>query len=349
MPFSNPVSLSDAANQRTVLGYPVEGYRFENPEIVGEFSPLSGLSVADFLRDFKASYGTQPQVVGAIIEVPKLEAIEMAKRVAATPIAAPGDEFEAPPVDASRSSQLQAFRKRNPDLEGSSPAHAAAKTGAQVLTATNWRPTQADIQIFRANTSTVYFSQYYYWDGTTARTSVLPADDGWEAEVNIFTSRPDSETCGSGHPEDYPFAKNYGWTWSAFVNTGSGMTAMASAVGAYADYNDDSDPCNRNSMAIGVRTPQSIPAYSSGAQEVMFTIFAPRGLDNTGRIGGVVQAVNETGCVLQPWLSNTDCMGLTTSTSGTRATLAESRNWTAPPKCWMSLNYGNTAPTTYTC
>lgn len=102
-------------------------------------------------------------------------------------------------------------------------------------------------------------------------------------------------------------------------------------------------------MAIGIRTPQSIPSYPNGMQEVLLFIEAPRGVDTTGRIGGVVQGVNETGCFIQPWLSSTDCMGLTASSAGNRITLGEWRNWIAPNKCWLSLDYGNIAPNQYYC
>lgn len=221
------------------------------------------------------------------------------------------------------------------------------------LAATTWKPEQADIQIYRSGIN-VYFGQYYYWDGVNAKTSVMHADDGWEAEVNIRTANPDFQAGARGGPAcigDYksqPFAKNVSWTWSALVNTGTGMnTSFASAAGAYADYNDLSDDCNRNSMAIGIRTPQAIPSYPSGMQEVLLTILAPRGVDDTGRIGGLVQSVNETGCFIQPWLSNTDCMGLTASSSGVRGTLNESRNWIAPDRCWMSFDYGNVDPDIY--
>lgn len=199
----------------------------------------------------------------------------------------------------------------------------------------------------------MYFSQYYYWDGTNARTGVLHPHYGFEAEVNI---RADAATyqggsrpaCPSGY-KDRPFAKNYGWTWAALVNTGSGMGPMASSVYAYADYNDLSDPCQRNSMAIGFRDPQQIANYPNGRQEVLVTIQAPRGVEDSGRIGGVVQSVNASTCYVVPWMALTDCMGVTSGSQGDRVTLGEWRNWRAPAKCWRSGDYGNTAPVAFLC
>lgn len=352
VPFSAARTLSDALRTTDIDGYKVLGYRFENAEVVGEFSPLTGIQPEQYLEEFFQTYGTEPQFVAAIVSVPVHVAEAWAGEKNVSGYRDSAEEFVAAPVDAAKLDDLLAgFRDRNPALNGSDPASLPEARSASALAATTWQPTQADIMIFRANSSIVYFQQYYYWDGTTAHTTVMHPDDGWEGEVNIFTARPASQVCGTPgtDPGDYPFAKNYGWTWAALVNTGGGMGTLASAAGAYADYNDDSDPCGKNSMAIGIRTPQAIPSYPSGMQEVMLTIQAPRGLDNTGRIGGVVQAVNETGCFLQPWLSSTDCMGVTSSSAGARPTLGEWRNWTAPPKCWVSMNYGNATPTTYLC
>ena len=116
----------------------------------------------------------------------------------------------------------------------------AQEDRATALAATTWKPTQAEIQILRDGIY-VYFGQYYYWDGANAKTTVMHPDDGWEAEVNIFTSNPDFQTGARGGPAcmgDYksqPFAKNVNWNWSALVNTGTGMNTLASAAGAFAD------------------------------------------------------------------------------------------------------------------
>lgn len=347
VPFESSQSLSEAVVTKSLFGYPVLGYRFENDEIVGEFSPSSEVGVDNYLADFFADYGTAPEVKFAIIEIPVELARKLHEDEARAPAKAPlraEAAFEASPVDPVKIDALLAqFRARNPEK----PEPRTART------ATTWKPTQADIQVFR-DSIFVDFSQYYYWDGSTARTGVMNSADGWEAEVNIYTSHPDfqgGERGGSQCPgaKDRPFAKNYNWTWSALVNTGSGMTTLASAANAYADYNDLQDACNRNSMAIGIRSPQAIPSYPDGMQEVLLNIQALRGQDETGRIGGVVQAVNGTWCSLNPWLSNTDCMGVGQSSSGNRLTLAEWRNWIAPNKCWQSFSYGDVAPDPYYC
>jgi len=356
--FDVPLSLRDALSTSEVHGYPVNAYRFENPEVVGEFSIHGGQSPEDFLKGFSDMYGTSPQIVGVVVTVPSEVAKSWSEQKSASSLSvrASAAPYTAPPASPAKiDALLREARAANPDLDGRSPGEFPAQGDVTRAAISTWKPTQAEIQIFRPNSSTVYFSQYYYWDGVTAKTTGLHPDDGFEAEVNIYTDdldmiaagvRPD---CGVPNYKDRPFAKNYGWTWSALVNTGSGMGSIAASVRAYADYNDLSDDCHRNSMGIGIRTPQAIPSYPSGMQEILLTIQAPRGGDNTGKIDGVVQAVNETWCNLNTWLSDTDCMGVSSSSSGARSTLAGWREWTAPNKCWRSLDYGNVAPVAYPC
>ena len=355
VPLASHQRLEDAAQISTAAGYPVTAFRFENDDIVGEYSLSTGVSVEQYLADFQERYGTQPEVTHAVVEMPVnaakqfYEGAATSRGLSSQAIDVQSPEFDAPPVDPARVDLLleQHRERTGVDVQGADDQSRA------ILAPTRWDPEQADIMIFRPNSSIVYFQQYYYWNGGESATWAMSSDDGWEAEVNIYTAASSYQSGGRPNcPSDYksrPFAKNYGWTWAALVNIGSGMQSMNAPVGAYADYNDLSDPCNRNSMAIGFRSPQNIGAYPSGMQEVMVTIQAPRGLDNSGRISGLIQPVNGTGCALQPWLSNTDCMGLTTSSYSPRYTLGEQRNWTAPNRCWMSPNYGNATPTTYPC
>jgi hypothetical protein len=345
VPISVPQTLADAAKIREIDGRTVVAYRFENREIVGEYSVGGPTSVDEYLGTFEQTYGTQPQVVAAVVIMPVEEAEARSSARSSDVVQAVGDEYSAPPVDAGKIDALVAAHRQ--DL----PAN-EAQARVAVVPIENWHPEQADIKVQRVGSS-VSFSQYYFWDGTT-KTSNLHPDDGWEAEVNIFTSNPNYQggsrplNCASGYKEQ-PFAKNYDWNWSALVNTGTGMTPMAADVGAYADYNDASDSCDRNSMAIGFRHPQNIPSIPNGFQSIILNIEAPRGVDDTGKIGGLIQPVNSTGCTLAPWLSLTDCMGLTASGQDARITLSLDRAWIAPNRCWFSFDYGQSNPIENAC
>ncbi len=356
VPFASPQSLRDATKVTTIGGYDVVAYRFENAEIVGEFSLRTGLSVDEYLSAFESAYGTQPEVVAAVVEIPSALAEQFSSSRSTLMANSPGPTFKANAVSAERIAELMSQkRERNPDLRGASPADISYERNAS-RAAMTWHPLYAEIEIFRPNSSVVQISQYYYWDGYNSSNSALNARDGWEAEVNAYTDNPVYQTgdrgsvwCPSGY-KDMPFAKNYGWTWAALVNTGSGLGSVAPNVRAYADYNDLTDACNRNSLAIGIAKPQLLPSYPSGAQEILISISAPRGTENSGRIHGVVQAVNRIDCDgALSWMALTDCMGLQPTDSGHRMTLAEWRNWTAPPRCWRSTNYGDNAPVTFTC
>ena len=343
IPLESPQSLTDALQITEARGYPVLAYRFENPEIVGEYSPQTGVSPSDYLADFNDRYGTQPEFVSVIIDVPVATAEKWYREGAPKSVAVRGDKFKAAPASSAHIDKLlKENREKNP-----TPTETAKSSSLE------WRPTQAEVQIFRAGSNIVYFSQYYYWDGTNARAAWMDGGYGFEMEVNI---RADSSAyqgglrpfCAGGYKEQ-PFAKNYGWTWAALVNTGSGMTPVSSAVGAYADYNDLSDPCEKNSMAIGFKSPFQLPSYSNGSQEVLVTIQAPRGVENSGYIGGLVQSVSASQCLVAPWMALTDCMGVAGGSVGDRTTLNEARNWRAPNTCWRSFNYGTTAPVSFLC
>lgn len=83
---------------------------------------------------------------------------------------------------------------------------------------------------------------------------------------------------------------------------------------------------------------------------MLVTILAPRGVENTGYIGALIQSVSSSQCDLFPWMALTDCMGVTASSVGNRPVLSETRNWRAPDKCWFSDDYGTgSAPAAYPC
>ncbi|MCS3442156.1 hypothetical protein [Microbacterium phyllosphaerae] len=345
IPFDSAQSANDALRTTQIDGMPVVAYRFENPEIVGELSASENTSVEGFLQAFNESYGTQPQFVAAIVEMPADEAKSSYAARSNEVISSNGPAFTAEPVDQGRIDAL---------LEQRRFSAAAHRDGATVKRlhpeAETWFPEYADIIVEREDPLRVLFDQYYTWNGSDSKTSNQSADDGFEMEVNINTSNPAYQAGFRGGPacppgyKDQPFAKNYDFEWwAALVNTGSGLTGMAADVNAYADYNDLFDDCNRSSMAIGFRTPQAIPSYPNGQQEVAVQIMAFRGAETTGRISsGLVQPVNATSCVLQPWLSLTDCMGISDTASESRMTVSEksSVGWVGPSKCWSADEYG---------
>lgn len=340
------------------LGYPVSAFRFENDVVVGEYSPSSGVDVETYLAEFNDLYGTQPEISHVVVEMPTEQAksLYMSKGLTVSPplsSTARSSSYVAPAADPARIEQLFESRRERAgiDMAGvDQQARGAARA------ATRWEPTSVDVQITRPTSSTVLFDQYLNWYPGQASTDVMNGEDGWEAEVNVYTDasayqvnqRPNCSVAAANY-KDRPFAKNYGWNWSVMYDSGFGLNPLPSRLGAYADYNDLFDECNRNSIGIGIRSPQTLGAWPNGMQEMLILVTAPRGLDNIGRISGNIQPVNSTGCLLQPWLSNTDCMGLTQTGYQSRGTLASWRNWTAPTVCWNSGGYGEIPPSKYPC
>lgn len=326
----------------------MSAYRFENPEVVGEFT-LGGVQTVDeFLAEFDAVYGTEPTVVAAIITVPvaDLAAVDAEAKAPSTNVARAAD-FVAPPADAAKMQSL--FADHRP--AGLDAQQSAESDAEQLWAPGDWRPEYAEVEVIRLGADKVNFIQYYTWDGSSTSSTALHDTYGLEFQVDITTDEPGYQTdhrpiCAFDY-KDRPFAKNYNWTWYASVNTGSGLVGMSSSFGVYADYNDLADDCNRSSMAIGIKEPQDVPSYPNGQQEVLFSITAGRGLDDTGEVSGTVQSINKSWCNDVPLMALTDCMGVAAGTDGERITLNASRGFIAPNKCWQSANRGQDAPVVY--
>lgn len=336
--------LTDALETKHYYGHPVQAYRFENPQIVGEFAVNGAETAEEFLRGFQEQFGTEPMVVSAMINIPADQLEAIAEQAATSRTIAPRSAgFVAPPVDTERTADLLAARQAD-----SVPEATTMRAPAE------WTPTYAEVEVYREGTNKVKFVQYYSWNGVTTSTKALNKTYGMEFEVNITTANASYQGAKRpvNCPADYkkrPFAQNTGWTWSVFMNVGNGLVNAPTSVGAYPDYNDLLDTCNKNSIAIGFRHPQSLPSGPTGTQDVLVTIVAPRGLDNTGKISGGVQTITKTWCDDFPLLQNTDCMGVAAGTAGYRLTLNANRNWVAPNKCWTSGNRGIAVPVTYAC
>lgn len=353
-PLSRSARLEEATSIRNVAGFEVVAYRFQSADIVGEYSADSSLSTSDFIADFVEQFGTEPQIESVIVELSTKDAERIYRSGDLPVIDLQGPDFMAAPANPSLVDQLMSARR---SAHTPNPGQSARGEGdvMPLLTPMTWKPEQADIQIFEYSND-IYFSQFFYWGGTYANTGVLDSTLGFEMQVDITTQNPGSQTgtrpaCLNPNFKEQPFATNVtnSWTWYIYVNAGYGMYPInLSSIDAYADYNDLGDACKRNSMSIGIRTPQALPAYPTlGIQEILVTILADKGVDSTGEISGAVQPVSESWCVTFPWLSNTDCMGVTPTTETSRPTLSASRQWTAPPICWISMDYGLTAPMQY--
>lgn len=367
IPFDHSISLEHALEISNFEGLPVVAYRIENDEVVGEYSVGGDVSMKEFEGQFYETYGTSPQIVGAIVEESKRGIERRAQRGEVglgtlgttssrqvTPkstlqIDTGLPEFIAPPASSKTS-----VRQRN-DIE---------PTVQRVRSANRWEPDQAEIRVFDVGANGIYISQTYDWVSLDTSPDNLPDKYGIEFEVNAFSAAPVYQQTLTGRPycgdtgEFYkaqPFAKNVNWSWSISVSDENGqLVPGAPTLGAYPDYNDLSDQCNRNSLAIGVADPWAIP-LSGHIYSIQANILAPKGVETDGRISGVVQVVDRSYCQdTVPWMPLTDCMNVfprewSGSGNNYRPTLSAGRDWTAPNRCWRSMDFGATTPVPFEC
>ncbi|HWH25139.1 MAG TPA: hypothetical protein VNT53_00635 [Pseudolysinimonas sp.] len=356
--LAHTVTLQDAIKLSGAVGEPVVAYAYDNVQTMGEYSPATGLDPAKFLAQFQEDYGTQPAVNGFVVlrdaeQQKKSKALDVQQTQLGSTYptyVAPSVKF-GPKIAARIEAGKQAAAKKQEAELG----------GAQTLAVSDWRPDDANI--VTGDSSPFIWSQYDWLDYGLYS---LPNNIGLEFEVNehndsIFTPNNNRPNCylspGTADPyyKSRFWARNYGWTWQATNIYG---TPVAS-IQAYADYNDLSDKCRTNSIAIGLRKPKNLDNYQ-GLSGVEIQISAPAGLVTSSKISGNVQAVTESFCLSWPGngMSSTDCMGVNAiqnewggypAGNYNRGTLAESRGWVTPWKCWTSGNRGLDAPVAYSC
>ncbi|MCJ1697938.1 hypothetical protein MT349_19320 [Rathayibacter caricis] len=337
LPLSHPVTLQDAIAFASRIGQPVEAYSFNNGDIEGEYSPSADQSASEFLSGFSERFGTQPEVTGLVTRV-NIDQAQQRTFARTAPLDPGTTPFDAPPAVPAGDVAVAA----TPPVAVS----AKADLSRAVAAAGDWRPNDAEGQVTNQNGRADFLTSYWWHSGSLP--SQMPAGFGAEFQVDLVdTSRPNDTglrpACAAGY-KDNMWAKNYSWNWALYKPDYS--AAGTSTLGAYADYNDLSDACNRNSIAIGMRYPQRIQA-ANGSYGIIVWVSAPRGTRTSSKMTGTVQAISENYCLTDAGKSKglTDCMGVyqgswPLSVPQYRHTVGASRNWSVPAKCWMSQGKG---------
>lgn len=340
LPLAHGTDLETAVQFSDSLGLPVVALAFDNGNLVGEYSALGGLGTDEYLKIFAREYGTQPEVHGVVVEVPTKQAKDLAQQRVA-PIGAELPKFDAAPVSLGG---LTLERFESAGIDVSEPASDGLISPMSVG---DWRPDSTTHNILESG-GMAMFAQLFTWEG--AGHLSLPNSIGLEFEINedngsVATPQNVRPLCFDVDYKSRFWARNYGWSWSALDY----WSGNASGLGAYADYNDATDLCRTNSIAIGLRDPKNLSTSGPNTQLDLF-IMAPLGLNSSSRISGNVQAVSSDYCYDNPWLSNTDCMGVSDITLdwngypyGTynRGTLNITRNIYVPSHCWATWNHGS--------
>lgn len=326
--FDHSIRMHDAVDFAKTFDTPVLGYRFENSDIVGEYSVSSEETVDQFLDTFNDRFGTQPEVTGLIVEVPVPDEQEASRSAVPTNLVSGVAVFDAPTI-----SLPQEERDAAQDMSATTMAVDAA----------DWRPDDAEFSVTEQSGRADFFQSYWWYNGNSPQ--LMPSGWGAEFEVNLY-----NDAIGGHRPncrfnyKDAFWAKNYDWNWAVMRPDYQG--ANLSSLGAYADYNDLSDECKRNSIAIGLRYPQNIQ-YVNGGYGIIMWVSAPNGNQASSRVGGTVQAVWDGYCtsILGSGMSFTDCMGVyagswPSSAPTFRLTANYDNGWTVPSKCWVSPGKG---------
>lgn len=306
------------------------GYRYENSDIVGEFFINHGDTPEGFSQRFREKFGTDPEISAAIYQVENNAPIPTAE-----PLSLSGEEFRAAPINQDR---LNDIILPEPDT---------LPNGIVIKPQHSWTPETVDASVMREKGSQ-HFILKMSW-GANKPTN-LDHKFGIEFEVNLYNNAEGTRPfCGANAGDEF-LAKRQNWhNWYAMVPRGVNIGAAK----PYADYNDLSDSCGLNSMAIGVRWGDKFPPMSNGKFSLITGIEAPIGTASSNRVGGVIQSVDNVSCITNRHPSGvtlTDCMGLNGDSAGSQIFLNVSRNWVANPNlCWVSKSYGTTPPTRLTC
>ncbi|MFE4467688.1 hypothetical protein ACFRFH_02625 [Leifsonia sp. NPDC056824] len=344
LPIEYPIDLTDAVVLGETLREDVKGYRFDNGDVVGEYYLDPGQTVDDFVADFVEDYGVRPAATGVIVERSTEETNSRTRGRGLTTV-----DTDAPEVVPESAAHGAMFERRARLAAMASATDSVppriGRGGSDPL----WAPYSGEINAYTDNIrKKAKVVQGAWWVAPLGNsTTALPKGWGMEIEVNISNgdgggSRP---ICAGGYKEAN-WAVNDNWSWSLMTAFG----ADAGAVGAYADYNDLSDPCGKNSIAIGMRYPQKLTKIAEGNQTVLVQITAPLGSRSSATVSGNYQAVSDAGCVLFPNMASTDCMGtifdpaLPGPSITNMTTLNSDRGWKVPDQCWSFTSWGQSPP-----
>lgn len=365
IPLDKTLALRDAVSEAKGFAKKVIGYRYTAPGIEGEFFPTAWNTVDQFTRQFELDYGTQPEVSSLLVE----EQVDQQQR------GAPG----VPPAKVKTShGQFKASAPQGGKLWGSLEASKSAARNAseaqvtQLSATSDWRPYYTKVWTGYSPTQRLIQSEYI-WNKDAESLQAMPAGWGLEFEVNLHYSgdglsgvRPFCVVGGQPEPtvSERFWAQNKNWSsWTVYYTNGS---SPASNIESYADLNDLSDSCTRQSIAVGVGEPRKVLGDLSNNQQAMgVQIVAPAGWSAVNQVAGVVQATYGGYCNNFPWngVAHTDCMGITAgswpglgssyyttlslSGAGTQGSPTVRKPVYTPEACWTLVK--NQVPYKYPC
>src|SRR5690606_9385320 len=149
---------STAVTEAAAYPGDVMAIRYDNPELTGEYSFGSGVTPAAFESDFLAQYGTTPAATGLVVTTTVPEDSLVGAR-SSTPATIRVDYPAFVPPPATFDAKMQSLFE---PPSSSAEREAVARGSSQLAGVTDWRVSQADIQITNYTPNRVTFI-YSYW------------------------------------------------------------------------------------------------------------------------------------------------------------------------------------------
>lgn len=321
VPLRHAVTLADAVAAVHGAGADVDGYRFEDSWIVGEYYPSGTLQPADFVRLFAEYHGTEPQIVGFVLKkeasTQRTAARSASDLDGAVALASARPTFEAPPAKRGRSAKLLSTAAT------ATVESTAATATQQAIWAPNYAETYAMGFADLGYPDLAAIGTYSEWSYNSGRAPTNMPDD-WGMEIDVYLKNDELSgtrpNCADGYLDQFWAAKfdlpgeQSISSWEISTSEGEPISLGGSAghAEAYFDWEDASDSCSEQSFTIGIGNPHGMATVQSGlAWGVNTTIWTARGTASSSPMGGYYQAVSND-CNDLGIDADTTCMGLNT-------------------------------------
>lgn len=362
--FNEGVNVDDAYRYGVRKGHTRFSIVYENGELGGGRTFDSLQQAQKFRKEFKSDHSVEPRVI-------RIEILQNSSELAPLKDKASSEKANKHKVDARKeglstvdNESAKNVSKKVETLSGStvkgfsadqSVAHLEegenfASTAATAPLADTWSPEWVGTKIENRASSVLFSQQSQY--GTTTRLSNIEAGFGLEMEVNLHADpaanlsgkKPFCEnSVGAVASDSYYFAKNNDYfNYNLYAGGGD-----LSETEWYLDYNDLSDNCNIQSIALGIVEPQKLATIQNpGVDTLIWNIETPKGTTPKNTVTSLWQLVENETC-LSPagsLMNPTDCMGLNTTREPSqppRQISSLKRNLQGPAVSWHSDYHGH--------
>lgn len=360
--FDEGVSIVDAYKYGSRKGHTRFSIVYENGELGGGRTFESFQQAHEFQKSFKADHTVDPRAI-------RIEVLtEFSEDSPSTARSINGKQNKHkvnskkeglskvsnnPAKNISKKVETTTPTPEVTSATGQSMASSVAEPNMMSVAATTvgdtWSPEWVKTQIV-TRPSSVWFDQKAQYDSTTRLDNIEPGF-GVEMEVNLHADPAAGVTgkkplCDNNYgavaPDTLFFAKNDDYiNYNLYVGGGD-----LSQTRWYLDYNDLSDNCDIQSIALGIVEPQKLGhTQSPGVNAISWNIETPKGGTPKNTVTSVWQLV-ENGTCLSPagsLMNPTDCMGLNVTRNPSqpaRQVATLKRNLKGPMTSWHSSYHG---------